>query len=100
MFKADKLVCNRWEEVPLHNNRKEGINHHLMGVAEEVPPRVGSDSLKEAKAKVHREAVNKDKGHKEAVKDKDHKEEVVICQQLLDLLDNFNPIFKESYTLM
>ena len=99
MFKADKLVCNRWEEVPLHNNRKEVINHHLTGVAVEVPPREDSDSLKEVKAKVHKEVVNKDKGRKEVVKDKDNKEEAVICQQLLDLLDNFNLIFKEFYTL-
>ena len=100
MFKADKLACNKWVEVPLHNNRKEVINPHLTGVAEEATLRVNLDSLKEAKAKVHREVVNKDKGHKEVAKDKDHKEEVVICQQLLDLLDNFNLIFKESYTLM
>ena len=100
MFKADKLACNKWVEVPLHNNRKEVINHHLTGVAEEATLRVDLDSLKEAKAKVHREVVNKDKAHKEVAKDKDHKEEVVICQQLLDLLDNFNLIFKESYTLM
>ena len=100
MFKADKQVCKKWVEAPLHNNLKEVINHHLTGVAEEVPPRVDSDSLKEDKAKDHREVVNKDKGHKEVVKDKDLKEEAVICQQLLDLSDNFNQIFKESYPLM